>query len=175
MFNKRDKQGESFDTCLNSRCSLAKTSYFGELRDNLLRDRIVIGLLDNTTRKKLLAEPKLTLDKCINICRANETTTKQFKEITSDEISAVTTSPRPGQRDSDRPQIKYKFCLKTHTRKKELCAAWQKHCQDCGVLNHFSGSSVCTKPATKKSVHGVDELSVNYYLYIKTPSLRVPF
>ena len=86
MFNKRDKQGESFDTYLNSRCSLAKTSYFGELRDNLLRDRIVVGLLDNATRKKLFAEPKLTLDKCINICQANKTTTKQFKEITSDEI-----------------------------------------------------------------------------------------
>ena len=130
------QQGESFDTYLTLLRSLAKTYNFGELRDNLLRDRIVLGLL---------AEPKLTLDKCVNICRANETTTKQFKEITSDEISAVTTSRRPqrsntgrslrnnvprnnkgsgsGQRDSDRPQIKCKFCLKTHTRKKELCAA----------------------------------------------------
>ena len=196
MFDKRDQQGESFDTYLNLFRSLAKPCYFGELRDNLLRDRIVLGLLDNATRKKLLVEHKLTLDKCVNICRANETTTKQFKEITSNEISAVTTSRRPqrcntgsslrnhvtrnnkgcspGQRDLDHSQIKCKFCLKTHTRKKELCAAWQKHCQDCGVLNHFLGSSVCTKPATKKSVHGVDELSDDsdddYFLYVESVS-----
>ena len=141
VFNKRDQQqGESFDTYLTSLRSLAKTCNFGELRDNLLRDRIVLGLLDNATRKKLLAEPKLTLDKCVNICRANETTTKQFKEITSDEISAVITSRRPqrgntgsslrnhvprnnkgsspGQCDSDRPQIKCKFCLTEDSHKK---------------------------------------------------------
>lgn len=94
MFDKRDQQGESFDTYLNLFRSLAKPCYFGELRDNLLRDRIVLGLLDNTTRKKLLDEPKLPLDKCVNICRANETTMKQLKEITSDEISAVTTLHR---------------------------------------------------------------------------------
>ena len=75
LFNKREQEsGESFDPYLTNLWSLAKMSNFGELRDNLIRDRIVIGIRDNSIRKKLLAQGKLTLDKCINICCANETT-----------------------------------------------------------------------------------------------------
>ena len=72
LFNKREQESrESFDAYLTNLRSLAKTCIFGELRDNLIRDRIVfnIGIRDNSIRKKLLGEGKLTLDKCINICR----------------------------------------------------------------------------------------------------------
>ena len=68
--------------------SLIKTCNFGTLQDNLLRDRVVLGKRENSTRKKLLAESKLTLEKCISICRANETTSKQLKEIASEEVNA---------------------------------------------------------------------------------------
>ena len=89
MFNKRDQhRGESFDIYSTSPSSLTKTSNVGELRDNLLRDRIVPGLLNHATRNKLIAEPKLTFDKY----RTNETTSKQFKERIRDEINAVDTS-----------------------------------------------------------------------------------
>ena len=82
LINKREQEsGESFDAYLSNLRSLAKTCNFGELRDNLIRDRIVIGIWDNSIRKKLLAEGKITLDKCINISRANKTTAQQLKEI----------------------------------------------------------------------------------------------
>ena len=130
LFNQREQEsGESFDTYLTNLRSLAQTCNFGELKDNLIRDRIVIGIRDNGTRKKLLAESKLTLDKCTNICRANETTAKQLKEMSqSDDISAITsrrlqrqvpnnnkgTSQGQGQRyiPSQPAVIKCKFCLK---------------------------------------------------------------
>ena len=71
VFNKRDQQqGESFDSYLTALRSLIKTCNFGILQDNLLRDRVVLGIRENSTRKKLLAESKLTLEKCISICRA---------------------------------------------------------------------------------------------------------
>ena len=80
MFNKRDQEtGESFDSYLTSLRSLVKTCSYGELQASMLRDRIVIGIRDNGTRKKLLSESKLTSNRCIDICRANETTAKQFK------------------------------------------------------------------------------------------------
>ena len=95
LFNQREQEsGESFDAYLTTLRSLAKTCNFGELRDNLIRDRIVIGIRDNSVRKKLLAEGKLTLDKCINICRANNTTAKQLKEISqSEDVNATDPSP----------------------------------------------------------------------------------
>ena len=66
--------GESFDLFLTALRSLAKTCNFGSMQDPMIRDRVVVGVRDNSTRKKLLAENKLTLNKCIDICRASETT-----------------------------------------------------------------------------------------------------
>lgn len=44
------------------------------LTDNLVRDGIVVGMLDKRFQKKLLQESKLTLQSCIDICRASECT-----------------------------------------------------------------------------------------------------
>ena len=128
----------------------------------MIRDRVVVGIKDNTTRKKLLAESKLTLNKCIDICRASETTSKQLKEMTQlGEVSAINTTGHPkfktdapdnkgrkvsrvqhpmqnkpyaqGNRASKPPfQIRCKFCHRNHPRKKELCPAWQHKCDNCG-------------------------------------------
>lgn len=57
LFNKHEQEsGESFDAYLTNLLSLAKTCNFGQLKENLIRDRIVIGIRDNSIRKKLLAE-----------------------------------------------------------------------------------------------------------------------
>ena len=45
--------------------------------DSLIRDRIVVGTKDNGTRKRLLQESKLTLNKCIDICLSSEATSVQ--------------------------------------------------------------------------------------------------
>jgi len=106
---------------------------------------------DNSTRKKLPAEPKLTLEKCINIWRANELTTKPFTDDTNNEINAKHTTRHPlwntrnsqqntgnplgntpvprnkgssqGHNTMKPPLIKCKFCMKCHAQKKELHVA----------------------------------------------------
>ena len=85
-FNKRNQEsGESFDTYLTALRTLAKTYDFGSLTDELIRDRIVRGIRDTETRKKLLQEPKLTLQKCIDVCRSAETTAEQMKGMNGKE------------------------------------------------------------------------------------------
>lgn len=82
LFNPRVQEiGESFDSFLTALCSLAKTCNFGSMQDRMIRDRVVIGITDNSTRKKLLAENKLTLHKCTDISHGGETTSKQLKEM----------------------------------------------------------------------------------------------
>lgn len=44
------------------------------LTDNLVRDGIVVGMLDKRFHKELLQDSKLTLQSCIDICRASECT-----------------------------------------------------------------------------------------------------
>ena len=45
---------------------------FAELKDGLIRDRIVCGVNNDTVRARLLRESELCLETCINICRAPE-------------------------------------------------------------------------------------------------------
>ena len=70
-FNNRNQEtGESFDGYLTALKALAKTCNFGSLKDELIRDRIVCGIRDTGTRKKLLQEAGLTLQRCIDTCRS---------------------------------------------------------------------------------------------------------
>ena len=62
QFNKRDQEsGESVDSYVAALRTLAKTCNYGSLLDSLIRDRIVVGIRDNGTRKPLLQEPKVTV------------------------------------------------------------------------------------------------------------------
>ena len=71
QFNKRDQESsESIDSYVAALRTLAKTCNYGSLLDSLIRDRIMVGIKDNGTRKRLLQEAKLTLNKCIDICRS---------------------------------------------------------------------------------------------------------
>lgn len=91
-FNMRTQQeGETVDAYVTALKTLAKNCNFGQLQDDLLKDRIVIGIRDNTTRKKLFNMPKLKLTECIDICRTHESTSKQMKTMQQQEVSAVAT------------------------------------------------------------------------------------
>ena len=125
------------------------------------------------------------LNKCIDICRASETTSKQLKEMTrAEEVGAITTGnpksknvacPNKGGKPSKvhrpaynkpLPQIKCKFCHKTHPRKKELCPAWQRRYNDFPVafssLKHVACSTHCSslkanKQHSTRQAHSVEQ------------------
>ena len=75
LLNKRDQQeGETFNDYIAALRILAQTCNFCAcLRDTLLRDRIVLGIRSARTRKRLLEERNLTLKKCIDTCKSDET------------------------------------------------------------------------------------------------------
>ena len=117
---------------------------------------MVIGILDKGIRKKLLQESKLTLQSCIDICRANKCTKQQLQMMDQpDEVNAVDKKTPKGKGDRkpksrrDPPSdmtlklINCKFCAKKHEEKKEKCPGWGKTCGKCGAKNHFS--VVCNK------------------------------
>ena len=79
---------ETFDAYVAALRTLLKTCNFCEcIRESLIRDRIVWGIQNPQTRKRLLQECKLTLNKCINICRSSETTALQMKIISGTKTS----------------------------------------------------------------------------------------
>ena len=51
----------------------------------LIQDRIVVGILDNRLREKILRDKELMLEKAISIGRSAEETNKHIKELAQDE------------------------------------------------------------------------------------------
>ena len=47
----------------------------------MIRDKIVIGIIDRPVQEKLLREYNLTLDKALDICRASETSKEQYHAV----------------------------------------------------------------------------------------------
>ena len=55
---------------------IAKNCSFGNLEDQLVRDRLVCGTNLEEVRQRLLSVEELMLDKAISICRAYKETKK---------------------------------------------------------------------------------------------------
>ena len=97
-FNMRDKlPTESVDSFVAELRNLAKTCNFCDcLRDSLIRDRIVLGIKNEQTTKKLLRMRDLTLNCCIDVCRSEEVAELQMKSLSGpvDNINQVKSSSK---------------------------------------------------------------------------------
>jgi len=77
-FNLRSQQqGELVETFITDLQCLAEHCEFGVLKDELIRDRIVVGLKDKKLSEQLQLDSKLTLEKAVTQARQSETVKKQ--------------------------------------------------------------------------------------------------
>ena len=162
-FNNRvQKEHESVEQYVTALRSLASTCEFGNLKDDMIRDKIVCGIRSDSIRTKLLQESKLTLERCISLARSAETSKTQVKEITSgnndDKVNKVDhkQSRRQFQKALPKPQICQEclFCGKSHERDRNKCPAFGKTCTKCRKQNHFA--RCCNSYAS--SSHKVHEI-----------------
>ena len=69
-FNQRRKEeGEPADSFIMSLYCLAEHCAYGALHNEMIRNRIVVGLLDANLSMKLQMDPDLTLDKAVAMAR----------------------------------------------------------------------------------------------------------
>ena len=160
LFNKRNQlEGESFETFLAAIHSLVKTcNYCENCIDSILRDRIVLGIRDTTTQTALLKERNLTLQTCIDTCKAAENAVAQGKDLRPDVVNKVSSrrhkSSRQSRQSKPAPKpLHCKFCGNTHVMKREECPAWGKLCSKCGQSNHFPVK--CPNSKYRPRVHKV--------------------
>lgn len=163
FFTRNQGTSESIDGYVTELKLLAKTCNFGTLRDALIRDRIVCGINSSNMRERLLQEKDMTLDTCIQLCRAAEWSRENCKAIaghTVEEVHAVQGASCPQQKEST---VDCKFCGKTHERSKQKCPAFGKKCKKCGKENHFAVKCKAhIEPKNMKSVHKVTECESEY-------------
>ena len=188
-FNTRSQQeGESIDQYVTALKLMTRNCAFGTLEEELIRDRIVCGVSSEKIKERLLRERDLTLDKAIDLCRAEEQSKTQLKCI-SEEVSADLSlvhaiNPRPKHQptvshgslpneeagavkpiSNQHPTSICRNCGYQHKRDK--CPAFGKRCNKCHKFNHFArycrsskGVSTLTQKEEEEEHSDADELVV---------------
>ena len=87
--------GEAVDAFITALRNLAKNCNFCDcMRESLLRDRVIMGILDSDLRKRLLQMPDLTINLCIDMCRAYEATENRMRYMEgSPQVEVHTVKP----------------------------------------------------------------------------------
>ena len=163
MFNTRNQQvGETIDQYVADLKTKVRSCEFGVLTDSLIKDRIVCGIIDDRTRSRLLREPDLSLQKALDICRANEATKTQMKLLTATSGASFTPDTtevcavekhRP-KTQSDKRKHHCGRCGKWHIRQ-QTCPATGAESHKCGRKNHFA--KVCRSNSRKQQIHSIDQ------------------
>ena len=70
---------ETVDGYVNRLRKLASSCQFGTITEEMIRDRLVIGIHDTGKKARMLREKDLSLDKAVDMCKSSEITNKQIK------------------------------------------------------------------------------------------------
>lgn len=175
IFHQRVQHaGENFDEFLSDLRKFARSCSFGELEDSLIRDRIIIGIRDEPTRRRLLQIKKLSLTDAIDACKASEATSRRLRTMSGatagEDVDALretssrhdrrprerrsSSKPREQQHSSrdhnaSRDQSsgrRCRYCDRLHGGPKEACPAYNQKCRKCQRLHHFE--KVCRSSAS---------------------------
>jgi ElaB/YqjD/DUF883 family membrane-anchored ribosome-binding protein len=147
-FNTRkQEENETADEFIADLHRLAKHCGYGALMDELIRDRIVVGIKDREVSEKLQMKEKLTLDDAMTMARQSEAVKTQQPVVRGEPSNAAAVEaigsrnklrPAPAQhkvgnattRSAPRPQ-KCTRCGKSPPHGRQQCPANDAVCHRC--------------------------------------------
>ena len=161
-FNLRSQQeNEAVDMFIKDLHNLTEHCNFGVLREELICDRIVVGIRDKALSEKLQLKANFTLEKAMNFARQEETVRKQqivlrddakqsidavgvrkFSKVRMNQVNQVNHSERPTfderqKNQQDKAKVeKCDRCLRPMHLKKN-CPAKDSKCHKCGKTGHW--------------------------------------
>ena len=167
-FNRRiQRPGESIDSFIQDLYRLADECNYDSLKDDLIRDRIVVGVLDERLSERLQLKADLTLKQAVEISRLHETR-KESRDVVRGDINSTVEfvkkpeNPRKSKKQQSKPKggpqggKKCQWCgREAHERSK--CPARNSVCHNCKKKGHFKDS--CLKKSSNKQ--NVDELDID--------------
>ena len=200
-FHRRDqKDTETVEEYVRALYDLSQYAEFQD-RDNTIRDRLVLGLVDRELSEKLQLESNLTLATAITMSRQSETVKKQLHEQRHSAVDTVhafrnrrggasrdTRATREreraseGARERGREQASHpqaqdivhecKYCGGTHSKRR--CPAYGKICHRCKKKNHFA--RVCRKAKDVAEVRMGEKKEDEAFLFsLKSQSYEEPW
>ena len=127
---------------------------YGNLRDGLIRDRLVSGIRDDRTREKLLNRKDINLARAIELLKSSEATQCQALDMatiglkTSSLVQVVRTNPQHKRATQgnrvDKGDKPCKYCGKRHKFPREAWPEADKVCYKCSKKGHFA--QLCRAP-----------------------------
>ncbi|XP_025757966.1 uncharacterized protein K02A2.6-like [Oreochromis niloticus] len=155
QFNSRRQQdGEGTESFITAVHKLAENCAFGALKDELIRDRIVVGIKDKRLSEQLQMDSELTLAKAIEKVRQSEMVKKQQsilhssaaveKTLNMDTTRTNTTcgKTQTWQKKEQKPiKQSEKECGRCGRKKKlswKECPAKEVQCRKCQKKGHFA-------------------------------------
>ena len=147
FFTYRQTDGQSFTDFVTELKKLSSECAFDVLKDSLIKDMIICGVIDNGLRERMLREPQIDLKKAVELGQAAEQTKLHAKQIANDmekrvenvnkyEKKRVNSSRPQASRDSGQLFRNCKFCAGSHQRGN--CPAYGQKCNKCHRKNHFA-------------------------------------
>lgn len=141
-------EGEDINKFVTRLRTLAESCNYGQLKDSLIRDQIVVGIRSDETRKALLKTANLTLVSAIDTCRAqklveNRMAAMSIKEEPRDpepsaEVIAKVDKGARKKFESFGEACKYCGRRDHKLGDRENCPANGVTCRKCGKQNHYA-------------------------------------
>ena len=181
-FNLRaQREGESVVNFITDLYCLCEHCDFGTLKEELIRDRIVVGWRDRKLSEKMQLDAQLTLEKAISLARQSETVKKQQPILHGEQPEKIdrvydskgTTKKlfkpkQKGKQSDSKQQASVKTnqqcmrCLGPNHPKKQ-CPARDSKCHSCSKIGHWSkackGSTVAKVRKVETSDYFLGEIS----------------
>ena len=126
--------GESVEQYIVELYNLAEHCNYGDLKSEMIRDRLVVGILDKSLSERLQLDSALTLEKAKKIIRQREAVQEQQQVLngaTSSSLNEVRPT-HPGNRRGQRDSVKHNQGPKNLKHNQPT----SKNCSRCGKQHH---------------------------------------
>ena len=159
-FNQRCQLlDESSDHFITEIHRLADNCEFGEMKDQLIRDRLVVGIRDGALSERLQLESDLTLDKAKQLIRQREAVRAQQEilhkpqtkaDTSLDAVRQSTTTRRklPAIPHTSKPPLGNCRRCGNGIHPRHLCPAKEATCFKCNRRGHYSSQCLSNTVAT---------------------------
>ena len=162
-FFSKNQNGQTYETYFTKLQNLAKSCKFGQLKNSLIRGRIICGIDDNLMREKLLLldDTKLPLEKCMSTCITTKDALEHGKQVSASRSCKedVNVDKIQFQQQWKNASIRCTCCGVKHRAGSRYCPAYNETCYRCGKQNHFA--KVCRAEGVRDNHSERKELDHN--------------
>uniref|UniRef100_A0A1X7U2M8 CCHC-type domain-containing protein n=1 Tax=Amphimedon queenslandica TaxID=400682 RepID=A0A1X7U2M8_AMPQE len=185
-FNMRkQEEGETVAAFINDLYILVEHCEYAALQEEMIRDRLVVGLRDSKLSERLQLDSRLTLDSAITAVRQSESVQQQQRDIRKDEEKQLPVDSvekrkkfvnrkRSSALQTKKPpqQSKCSRCGLSPNHEFKSCPARDSVCRGCNKRGHYQ--RVC-KSAKVSDIHKESEKDDGIFLGLVTETQSKPW